>query len=249
MFVNSFIMFSMSSHFFQAYIQSDLLGKLIFLALLLTSIICWAILLHKIWANKVARRNANDFRETLQKQKGNLLTIEEKKSFKGLNPFFELFAVLKKQTVDLLNKNRRFSKGEGVSYLSPSDIDSIEGHMQAVIANQLMVLEGNLFILSTIVGLAPLLGLLGTVWGILSSFSQMQSSALSTSSQVVLGGIALALTTTVLGLIIAIPSLIAYNYLKNGIRHFEIDMEAFSNEMLSSIEMQYRKVDVHGPSL
>jgi len=60
----------------------------------------------------------------------------------------------------------------------------------------------------------------------------------------VLGGISLALATTVLGLIDAIPALIGYNYLKNSVRDFQTDMESFSNELLASVEMYYRKVDV-----
>ena len=54
----------------------------------------------------------------------------------------------------------------------------------------------------------------------------------------------LALATTVLGLVDAIPALIGYNYLKNSARDFQTEMEGFSNELLASVEMYYRKVDV-----
>ena len=60
----------------------------------------------------------------------------------------------------------------------------------------------------------------------------------------VLSGLSLALATTVLGLLDAIPALIGYNYLKNSIRDFQTDMESYSNEMLASVELQYRRVDV-----
>jgi biopolymer transport protein TolQ len=73
----------------------------------------------------------------------------------------------------------------------------------------------------------------------------MQSQAVGSSHQMVLSGLSLALATTVLGLIDAIPALIGYNYLKNGIRDFNTEMEEFANEILASVEMQYRKVDVH----
>lgn len=243
-------MYLANNHFYQAYFQSDFLGKLIFLSLFFTSILCWSVLIYKIWMTAKAKKNANAFREAVQKQKGNIFSLESGKNWgKDNNPFYEIYNVIKKQSVDILNKNRRFSKSGEVSYLFTSDINCIEGHMCASISSQTMVLEGNLFILSTIVGLAPLLGLLGTVWGILTSFSEMQNTSLSASNQMVIGGIALALTTTVMGLIIAIPSLIAYNYLKTTVRQFEIAMEGFSNELLSLVEMQYRKVDVHGPQI
>jgi biopolymer transport protein TolQ len=59
----------------------------------------------------------------------------------------------------------------------------------------------------------------------------------------VLGGLSLALATTVLGLLDAIPALIGYNYLKNTIRDFTTEMEGFSNEILAAVELQYRKVE------
>ncbi len=105
---------------------------------------------------------------------------------------------------------------------------------------QTKFLEKNLFILATIVSLAPFLGLLGTVWGILTTFSQLQMQG---GSQVVLGGLSMALATTVLGLIDAIPALVGYSFLKNKIREFQTDMDGFATEMLATVELQYRKVD------
>ena len=67
---------------------------------------------------------------------------------------------------------------------------------------------------------------------------------MSSNSHAILGGLSLALATTVLGLVDAIPALIGYNYLKNSIRDFELDMEGFAHETLASVEMQYRKVDL-----
>lgn len=89
--------------------------------------------------------------------------------------------------------------------------------------------------------LGPFLGLLGTVWGILTTFGDLAAHAKESSHQNFLGGLSLALATTVLGLVAAIPALIGFNYLKNSARDFESDMEGFAHEILSSVEMQYRK--------
>lgn len=248
MFVNNFFLILVSSPFYQAYINSDVLGKMIFLALLATSICSWTILIHKIIITRRVKNNSLNFSKIFEKHKNNPLNLENEGNFrkKGENPFYELYLVLKKYTIDILNKNHRFgSEKEEVSYLSTPDIDCIASHLVSNIDLQTKDLEKNLFILSTIVGLAPLLGLLGTVWGILTTFSELQSHAVASTNQMMLGGISLALTTTVLGLLNAMPALIAYNYLKNSIRNFETEMERFSNEMLSSVEMQYRKVDLY----
>jgi biopolymer transport protein TolQ len=238
--------------FYDAYINSDFLGKFIFIVLILISVVSWVILIHKILITQQARKNSSLFQDSFKLHKVNPLGLDGENLNKNLqfNPFLQLYLVLKKHTIEILNKNRRFGakeeKAEGhISYLSPTDLSLVESHLYTAIASQTKHLEKNLYILSTIVSLAPFLGLLGTVWGILTTFSEMQSQAVGSSHQMVLSGLSLALATTVLGLIDAIPALIGYNYLKNGIRDFNTEMEEFANEILASVEMQYRKVDVH----
>lgn len=244
MFVNRFDLLMGSSPFYEAYISSDFLGKMIFLSIVATSICSWSLFVYKIILTRRARLNSLAFYKMFSKSKASPLNIENEGAFKrnGENPYFEVYFSLKKFTIELLTKNRKFGSNSQESYLYSSDIDCIASHLGSCLDIQIKNLEKNIFILSTIVGLAPLLGLLGTVWGILTTFSELQSQAGSATNQMVLGGISLALTTTVLGLLSAMPALIAYNYLKNSIRNFGTDMESAANEMLSSVEMQYRKV-------
>lgn len=243
--------------FFEAYTQSDILGKLIFLGLYALSICSWTVLLYKLWVTYQAKKNAFRFYEAFCLQKLNPLSLDSENINKNkvLNPFLDLYQVLKKQSLEVLAKNRHFSKlmndsqpganpqASSASYLSLSDIDFVASHLSTQVAQQVKNLEKNLYILSTTVSLAPFLGLLGTVWGILTTFSEMQAQTAGSTHQMVLGGLSLALATTVLGLLDAIPALIGYNYLKNSIRDFATEMEGFSNEILASVELQYRRVD------
>lgn len=240
MIVNNFLM--VGNPFFDAYWESDTLGKMIFLGLLLLSIISWVILIHKSWLTRQARGNARNVSQAFRDKRTDPLNLQIEAS-KSLNPFATLYQVLKKHTLDILNKNRQSKEGSA-TYLSPTDIDFVQAHLSSTIATQIKNLEQNLYMLSTVVSLGPFLGLLGTVWGILTTFSELQMSAGGTTNQTVIGGLSLALATTVLGLLVAIPALIGYNYLKNAIRDFETEMESFSTEILASVEMQYRKVDV-----
>jgi biopolymer transport protein TolQ len=238
-----------SNPFFDAYYQSDVLGKLIIISLIVLSVCSWVILIHKSWLTYQARKSSENFYKIfiLQKQNPLALDITPPKGQLPVNPFASIYEVLKKNTVELLNKNKHFSKnGDNSSYLSPADVDYVEGHLLATITGQTKFLEKNLFILATIVSLGPFLGLLGTVWGILTTFSDMNTHVGASTHQAVLGGLSLALATTVLGLIDAIPALIGYNYLKSNIRDFTLDMDGFAHEILSSVEMQYRKVDSDG---
>lgn len=246
MFVNGFALLLASSPFYEAYVNSDYLGKMIFLSILASSICSWSLFVYKIILTKKVKANCSAFYKAFSKCKNNPLSMQNESSFKknGENPYYELYCLLKKYTIELLTKNRKFGTAqEEASYLFSSDIDCIASHLSSGIDLQIKNLEKNIFILSTIVGLAPLLGLLGTVWGILITFSQLQSQPSGSTNQMVLGGISLALTTTVLGLLSAMPALIAYNYLKNSIRNFETEMEGTATEMLTSVEMQYRKVN------
>lgn len=239
-----------SNPFWQAYVLSDWLGKLIFISLYLLSIISWIVLLYKFRQIYAARNSSRRFRGELFKN--NLNILQQPIPQGERSPFLFLFTTLKKYSIELLNKNRRYATalpteepGAALAvYLSPSDVDFVQAHLSSAAAGQLQQLDRNLFILSTTVSLAPFLGLLGTVWGILVTFSALQNGgAGAASNQMVLGGLSLALATTVLGLLDAIPALIGYNYLKNEIRSFEIEMENFSTEILAAIEMNYRKVD------
>lgn len=245
--------FLLTNPFFEAYYHSDFLGKAIIMALFLLSICTWVILIHKIWMTIQVKKNALRFSEIFQRQKLEPLALNYNEiSSLEPNPFKEIYLELKKHAIEILNKNHVFSSHNpqqnisigDVSYLSTSDIEFIDAQLYSLISLQIKHLEKHLYLLATIVSLGPFLGLLGTVWGILTTFSELQTAAGGASNQMVIGGLSLALATTVLGLIDAIPALIGYNYLKNGLRDFQTEMEHFATQILASVEMQYRKVDV-----
>ncbi len=91
------------------------------------------------------------------------------------------------------------------------DRDALEEQMQITLSEQKMLLERNLVVLGTMAVMAPLVGLLGTVWGIMRAFSDMAITG-SAAPSVVAAGVAEALITTAAGLIIALPALMLYNH-------------------------------------
>lgn len=241
------------SIFYTAYFQSDFFGKCIILALFALSIICWVVLLYKMWQTRRIRQVSHTFQKAFEKNKERLLGLEidhlPRCAYRDVpHPFAQIFFSLKEKTIEILNKNHFFLSQEGVEpkgvYLSASDLDLVESHTLTTISIQSKQLEKNLFILSTIVTLAPFMGLLGTVWGILATFSELHKGASMTSNTLILGGLATALATTVLGLVIAIPALVAYNYLKNTTKNLSSEMEDFLYVLLSQLELQYRKADI-----
>ncbi len=232
------------SPFITAYAQSDFFGKAIIFCLVLLSAVCWMLLLYKIRITREVKRLSAHFYALYHKNKSALLQIEPATEQRKIpHPFSEIFTTLRGKVVEILNKNRHFSKQEGQVYLSADDLSMVESCAFVTISAQTKTLERHLFILSTIVTLAPFLGLLGTVWGILVTFAQLQTGGSVSSNSAILGGLSTALVTTVLGLVIAIPALVSYNYLKTQVKEYASDMEDFLAELLSTIELQYRKVD------
>lgn len=229
-----------------AYFQADFFGKCIFYALFALSIICWVVLIHKTIQARRAQAMALAFARAFEKNRDRMLSLTNEEMPKpkagSPHPFAQVFFSLKQKTMEILGKNRYFATAEDQSnYLTRGDLELIESYVLTTISSETKNLEKNLFVLSTTVTLAPFLGLLGTVWGILLTFGAMQSGATASSNSAILGGLSTALATTVIGLLIAIPAIIFYSYLRNSVRYLSSDMEDFLYRLLSTLELQYRK--------
>ncbi len=249
------IVASASDVFFTAYAQSDIFGRLIILGLIALSLLCWLVLLQKGWQNKEVRKLNSRFLSTLSQLKQPVLTIDSEVLPKALSktlphPFSSILKAAKQKTLEILEKNHYFirQKHDGGTvppvFLSQSDLQLIESHLITTISNEVRRLEKYLYILPTIVTLAPFMGLLGTVWGILIAFSGLHDGGSATSNSAILGGLSTALATTVLGLVIAIPALIAFNTLRTSLKNISSDLEDFSYHLLGQIELEYRRVEV-----
>lgn len=244
----SYFLFA-NNPFFDAFVHTDFLGRLIFIGLVSCSVITWTLMIHKIRLSQKVQSLSKQFQKVFSEQKLHPLNVTYHHTIlkEFPHPYWDLYQVLKKNTLELLSKNQAFQNvndPNSPSFLSPADIDVIESHLASTISSQTMRLEKNLYILSTITSLAPFLGLLGTVWGILTTFAELQVQGAGNTNQAVLGGLSLALATTVMGLLNAIPAQVGYNYLKNGFNDYQRQMENFSTEILSTVELHYRKVEL-----
>ncbi len=230
-----------------AYFQADFFGKCIFIALFSLSVVCWVVLVHKTIATRKVQALGLAFERVFDKRRDQLLSLSleempKSATMRRVHPFAQVFLSLKQKTLEILNKNHYFAEAEAQEvYLSRGDLELVESYVLTTISAETKSLEKNLFVLSTIVTLAPFLGLLGTVWGILLTFGQLQGGGTASSNTAIIGGLSTALATTVLGLVIAIPALIFHNYLRNAIKYFSTDMEDFLYRLLSTLELQYRK--------
>jgi biopolymer transport protein TolQ len=243
------VLFASGNPFITAYVQSDWFGKGIFWGLFLLSALSWTILVHKTWLYYQVRRLSKEFaalfseKEPLElkftRAKGRLLEVP--------HPFFEIYKTLKQKALLIISRNHFFAPNAETTF-SEADLGLIESQVHSALAAQQKGLEKNLFLLSTIATLGPFLGLLGTVWGILLTFSELHARGFASSNTTMLAGLSMALATTVIGLVIAIPALVGYNVLKNSAREYRKEMEDFSQLLLASLELQYRRPD-HAPQI
>lgn len=229
-----------TSPILHAYFLADYFGKFIFWSLFFLSIISWIILVHKLWLIKRLNSLNSNFEKIIKSNNENILSTNINSYISY--PYCNMFNSLKEKTLQILNKNSLYAEKQHV-YLSQADVELLSSHLDSEIIKETKLLEKNLFILPTVVTLGPFLGLLGTVWGILITFNSLQTTSILNGNASILSGLSMALATTIVGLIVAIPALVAYNYLKNWVKNSISDMDHFSHFLITTLEIQYRNVD------
>ncbi len=213
-------------------IQSDWMTRLILLSLFAVSVICITIIIFKF--------------KTLNKQKIELKNIL--KDLKNIKHFEELIQIGQKykNTIsgNFLEYNLRDLKqilnNKPDQSIQTKDLEYLELTADQHIDQFIIQSEIYLPILGTSAAASPLVGLFGTVWGLIHSFVNI-SQEKSADIAVVAPGIAEALTTTLAGLIVAIPAMIAFNYFSNELRKQEQQLSHLTDRYLSIVKQTYLK--------
>ncbi len=122
--------------------------------------------------------------------------------------------------------------------LSALQIDAIRKVAECAAADEMLLLEQQMTILGSAYTTAPMLGLFGTVWGVMAAFEAMGQQGMANLSAVA-PGIASALLTTVVGLVVAIPSAFGSNFLNEKIRFCGIQMENFADKFASRLQQSF----------
>jgi biopolymer transport protein TolQ len=210
--------------------ESGWMGKVIMAILLGFSIFSWAMILIKYQylrkAEKESREFLNEFRRT--KDVNELLKIADARKF---SPLAALFREGYRETEAII---KSLPDGRITESDIPAVSEEIERSLQMTTQDEVMYMERYLVFLGTTGTVGPLLGLFGTVWGIMDAFYGI---GLKGSGEIgaLAPGLAEALINTSGGLFVAIPAVIAYNYFSEKIRDIATRMDSFSIEFLSFI--------------
>ena len=122
--------------------------------------------------------------------------------------------------------------------VSVSSFEAIQVILEEAASAQAMALEKSMIVLSTAVAGGPFIGLLGTVWGVMSTFAGIAESN-SASLTAMAPGVAAALVATVTGLLVAIPAMFAYNFMVTSIRAITQELDGFASRYANQIEHVY----------
>ena len=213
------------------FLQADIVVKLVMLILLLASVWCWTIIIEKLFLSRRELKLADSFENEFWS--GTSLDdiydeISKHNRVKSEGAISRVFSSAM-QEWRRANSSGLVSKGDN---FKASLAQRIDRGMGVAITREIGRLEKGMTFLASIGSVAPFIGLFGTVWGIMNSFSAIAASK-NTSLAVVAPGIAEALFATALGLLAAIPAVAAYNKFSNDIEKVSLRLENFSVEFMA----------------
>jgi biopolymer transport protein TolQ len=234
-------------------------GKATFFALLLLSLFSWTIIITKFRQLVIASRATKKFyaayaatRDPLDIQRKG-----EEKAYEGA-PAYQLYirgadelAYQLKNNPVMVNSTGTFNPDPNAVHtntdflakttkvkISMASFEAVKVILEEAAGAEAIALEKGMIVLSTAVAGGPFIGLLGTVWGVMSTFAGIAESHAATLTAMA-PGVAAALLTTVTGLLVAIPAMFAYNFMVTTIRHLTQELDGYASRYANQIEHVY----------
>jgi len=210
-------------------------GRIIIVCLLVFSIFSWSVMVAKGLQMRRAKRLNRLFENEFRTQKNALDVFDRRVNVEDC-PLFVVYQEGCKEAEARL----KTPEGGRKTLLSIKSLEHIKRTLESAVASQSLKLESGLILLALAVSGAPFLGLLGTVWGVMSAFSYVAMKG-SADLATMAPGVAAALITTVAGLLVAIPSMFGYNYLVHNLRVLTVELDNFAQKLVSQLETEYLK--------
>jgi biopolymer transport protein TolQ len=205
----------------QLFLRADFVVKAVILLLIASSIFSWALIYDKVRLFRRIDQSTKSFEDKFWKSK-------------SAEAFYKGLPMKSEDPMTIIFKNAMSELIKTKSKSSSVQSARVERVLEVSIDNQLKSIEKNFTYLATIGSTAPFIGLFGTVWGIMNSFQSIAISR-NTSLAIVAPGIAEALFATALGLLAAIPAVIAYNKFNSDSQRYFARVDNFSKRFLSII--------------
>jgi len=215
-----------------AFQHSNYAGKAVIFVLMLGSIFSWSVMGSKIYMISRARKATRK-----------PLVIYQNRELYADSPMYSVYlAGCRELTFHLLGTTEiddtfstRLAEADRIS---PVAMNAVRSALEREVGEQALRMENHMTVLATAVSGAPFLGLLGTVWGVMDTFSAIAASN-NASLTTMAPGVSGALITTVTGLLVAIPAMFGYNFLVVTIRGMTVELDNFAGELAASFDHRY----------
>jgi biopolymer transport protein TolQ len=242
----------MAASLLSTFSQSDTQGKVIVLILCVGSALTWTIMLTKWQELRRCQKTAGAFLAQFRRDRDPLHLFINNFQMPDC-PLYNIYRMGAEEVSGCFGKGepRKISGGYKTFGAGPAlleaetatergvvNLDTLRGVLGRAIDAEILKLETNVSWLATAVQGGPFLGLLGSAWGVMSVFASMGEQG-TVRLGAVAPGISAALLATVVGLLVAVPSLFAYNWIAARIRHQTMELENFADEFVAAIEHNY----------
>jgi len=213
-------------------------GKGVIFCLVILSIIAWSVMIAKVIQMRRAKKLNHFFNAEYRTQKKVLDLFDRRVQAEGC----PLFTVYQAGSLELDARLKNPDGGGRKKFVSLKGMEHVKRTLENAVAQESIKLESGLILLAIAVSGAPFLGLLGTVWGVMSTFGYIAQQGVA-SLATMAPGVAAALVATVAGLLVAIPSMFAYNWLVHNLRVSTVELDNFAQELVSKMETEYLEED------
>ena len=223
-----------------AWTEASVEGKIIIIVLLFFSMFAWSVMVAKALQIRGAKRLNLHFDEAFRSQEVFFSIYDRQVSGKIHVEGCPLFSVYEGGCQDLGRMLNRGKEQEEKEFISVDSVQHVQRTLERGVASESLKLESGLIFLSIAVSGAPFLGLLGTVWGVMTVFTNVGIEG-EANLAIMAPGLSAAMMTTVAGLLVAIPSMFGYNWLVHNLRVLTVELDNFAQELLSRIEQEFLK--------
>ncbi len=211
------------------FVQADIVVKIVMIGLLAASVWVWAIIFEKVTSLRRVNRQAAAFEDRFWSG-GSLDELYEQEGHRPGHPMAAVFG-------SAMGEWRRTARVAGADVSRSSVRERVDRAMGVTIQREMDRLERWMVFLASVGSVAPFVGLFGTVWGIMHSFSAIAAMH-NTNLAVVAPGIAEALFATAIGLVAAIPAVLAYNAISSDLARYAARLEGFGSEFGAILSRQ-----------
>ena len=211
------------------FVEANFVVKLVMLGLLGASVWVWAVVFEKVVSLRKVNREATAFEDRFWSG-GSLEDLYDQEGARPANPMAAVFGAA-------MGEWRRSARVAGADMARGSVRDRIDRAMNVAVIREMERLERWMVFLASVGSIAPFVGLFGTVWGIMHSFSAIAAMH-NTNLAVVAPGIAEALFATAIGLVAAIPAVLAYNKISTDLGRYASRLEGFGAEFSAILSRQ-----------